>query len=233
MKRISVLLGGLCLSLAAVVPASASTVYTQTTTPSSLIPGSASETGTNAGNSSYTQAYDDFTLAATAAFSQISWRGLETNGASTVNSFTITIYSNDFTLGSPGSVGTVLYTFTVQGADTNQTFVGTLLNGQSVFDFSAALPAAFTATAGTTYWVSILADITGGDYSWASSNGGNDSFLSRNSSDLSSIGLDGTGIGLAFTLSTPGVTPEPSALMLTGTGLLGGFGMLRRRITQR
>lgn len=240
MKRISVLLSGLVFSSVLVSSACASTVYSQPPAATPVISGWMSQTGAHTGNSQATQAFDDFTLATTGTFSIVSWRGVTSADNLLIDSFTISIYSNDFTLRSdgppadPGAVGTLLASYVLSPSDFFQGPGSTDQNTRlTSYDFNATLSTPFTATAGTTYWISILADIEGGDYSWAlgDSTGRDGYFLSLDSTGVSRI--DQLPVDLAFTLSSPTVTPEPSALLLTGTGLLGSLGMLRRRMARR
>jgi hypothetical protein len=225
MKRILVSLAALTLLTAVALPASADVLYSQRLDPA-LSGRWQSETSN--GSNGFNQAFDDFTLSTAAIINNVSWTGFLNPDFTPVDGFTISFYADDFdTIDSPGSVGTLLASTVITG-DAGQTPNSTPDVGAfGVFNFDTAVTP-FVATADTTYWISIVGnpDINSGDVYWAFSDQGDGSFITFNNNGVGVIGTD-----LAFTLSNSSV-PEPSGLVLDGSGLmvLAGFG---RRLLAR
>ncbi len=103
-------------------------------------------------------AWDSFTLASSAAITEIRWRGGYAYGAgqAPVYDFDISIYRSigagtQPDLGAGGRL--VHYT---AGGNCNETSVGTF-GGTPVYDYRFTLPVVFQAAAGTKYWVQIEA----------------------------------------------------------------------------
>ena len=104
--------------------------------------------------------WDDFTLAANTAVSQIQWRGCYTNylsgaGKAPVFDFTVSIYpsiSGDF---QPDVTHPPLVRYHTNN-NAGETLVGTF-GGVLMYDYHFTLPSAFQAVAGTKYWVQIVA----------------------------------------------------------------------------
>ncbi len=84
----------------------------------------------------------------------------------------------------------------------------------------------YGASVGEAYIVPGSATIPGGNFVY-SNNGGNYAGLFSNAWDTAGIKPDWA-VDLEFTPS--GATPEPSSLILLGTGLLGGLGAIRRKL---
>src|ERR1700761_8998889 len=113
MKRTLVSLAALILLTAAALPASAGVLYSQRTDPA--LSGSWQSETAN-GNNSFNQAFDNFSLATTSTINHISWTGFLLPDFTPVNSFTISIYADNFdNSDSPGSVGTLLASTFVSG----------------------------------------------------------------------------------------------------------------------
>ena len=116
------------------------------------------------------QVFDDFTIAATRAFTTVSWQGIycvqQQNAAApqpTASAFTISFYSD--ASGRP-NLNAPLHKSTYTVAQSEQTFektvtgltCGTAPNTTWPFyKYQVTLPTAFTAIGGTKYWISIQA----------------------------------------------------------------------------
>ena len=226
MKRILVSLAALTLLTATALPASAGVLYSQRLDP--VLSGSW-QSETSNGNNSFNQAFDNFSLATTQTINHVAWTGFLLPDFTPIDGFTISLYSDNFdNSDSPGSVGTLLASTSISG-DAGEAANSTPNKGSfGVFNFDTAIDP-FVATAGTTYWISIVGDPAknSGDVYWAFSDQGDDSFDTYDGNNVTSVGTN-----LAFTLSNSAV-PEPSSLMLEGSGMmvLAGFG--RRLLAQK
>src|ERR1700690_1410771 len=108
--------------------------------------------------------------------------------------------------------------------------------GYDIYDVSIGINSA-ALTAGNTYWVS-LSNATdagnSGTEAWDLPNGGSGGPATCNfrqsGTNYGDCGLGGE----AFTLTgtTGGPTPEPSSILLFGSGILGLAGVLRRKLTR-
>jgi len=224
MKRILISLAATLLTAAA-LPASAGVLYSQRTDPG-LSGQWQSETSN--GSNGFNQAFDDFSLSTTGTINNVSWTGFLGPSSTAIDGFTISFYADDFdTTDSPGSIGTLLASTVITGTAGQANNSTPDAHGFGVFNFNTAIDP-FVATAGTTYWISIVGnpDLNSGDVYWAFSDQGDGSFNTFNNNGVAVIGTD-----LAFTLSNSTV-PEPSGLVLGGSGLmvLAGFG---RRLLAR
>ena len=177
----------------------------------------ASQNDTTGGNGNFATAYDNFTLASTNTVTGLEFTGQFFNPPqlATITAFTVNFYADN--MGQPG--GTLVSSFTAGNASQNCTGVVCSYN----------LGVNFNASAGTTYWLSIVPDMGfPPQWGWQGGTGGNgtsyqDFFGTRlqNASDL------------AFTL-TGGAVPEPSTwgLLILGFGLIGGTMRQTRRKTR-
>ena len=154
-------------------------------------------------------AYDNFTLGTNSAITDLSWTGSHNSG--TVNGFTIGFWTS---VGSqPGSL---LQSYVIPN-NASETFLGTF-GGFPQYTYSANLVPSFNAAAGTEYWLSIQADISGGDWGWAGGSGG-DGISYQDEAPSSRIRVHSD---LAFTLNgtTTNGTGVPdsgnTALLLAG-----------------
>jgi hypothetical protein len=171
-------------------------------------------------NGDFAKMYDDFSLATTTSITDIHWTGQYFSGSRTngVDSFLIQFWSN------AGGPGTLLYSATIAGTNVNET----LISGDD-YTYDADLATAFTAQAGTTYWVSIQATMLfPPQWGWMEGTGGNGVAFQDFFGTRARIGAD-----LAFSLTgKPADIPEPASLLLVGLALTS-LGVARRAKSQR
>ncbi|MBW7906381.1 MAG: hypothetical protein LC135_04125 [Phycisphaerae bacterium] len=121
--------------------------------------------------------WDNFTLVANTAITEVTWRGgYIYNGyyTNSVNNFTVAIYPSI----AGGSEPDIAHPPLVQhltGGNAGETLVGTF-GGVKMYDYHFTLPSPFQAAAGTKYWVLILAWQHGlPEWGLAAGSGGNGS----------------------------------------------------------
>ncbi len=162
------------------------------------------------GNDADQYVWDNFTLQSTLVITEVQWRGgfdlLKFGSGGPVQDFTVAIYAS-ITGGSQPDVNSPPLIQYRTGGDAGQTPAGTFV-GTPMYDYDFALPAPFTAAAGTTYWVQIEA-WQGGvpDWGMAVGSGGDGKHFRRttNGSDIFYLIVPGD---TAFTLLGPvGATP--------------------------
>ena len=142
--------------------------------------------------------------------------------------------SFSYELGS-AAFGTDLGSGTVTQNAGNSTFLFTNGYGYGVYDVKVGITSA-AMTAGNTYWLSIsnATDAANdGTQAWDIPNGGSGGPATCNfrqsGTNYGDCGLGGE----SFTLSTgQPTTPEPSSILLFGSGILGLAGVLRRKLTR-
>lgn len=171
------------------------------------------------GFGSFATSYDNFTLGAATNITSVSWIGSFFNGSpGTITGFTLDFWSN-----AGGAPGTMLYTETVSG-NAGQTFLQNDNVGDPTYSYS--LSAAFSAAAGTTYWLSIVPNMAfPPQWGWETGTGGDGRAYQCFFGNCGPIPSD-----LAFALYGPSTVPEPGSLILLGTGLLGLAGSMRRKL---
>ena len=144
--------------------------------------------------------------------------------------------SFSYELGS-AAFGTDIGSGTVGQTAGNSTLLFTNGFGYGVYDVKVGITSA-AMTAGSTYWLSIsnATDASNdGTQGWDIPNGGSGGPATCNfrqsGTNFGNCGLGGE----SFTLSggtPPPNTPEPSSIMLFGSGILGLAGVLRRKMTR-
>ncbi len=129
--------------------------------------------------------------------------------------------------------GTDLGSGTVAQNSGNSVFLFTNGFGYGIYDVTIGVTSG-AMTAGNEYWVSLSnATNTGslqtGAWDLPGASGGPATCNFRQSgTNFGDCGLGGE----SFTLSNPGTTPEPSSILLFGSGILGLAGVLRRKLTR-
>lgn len=153
----------------------------------------------------------------------------------TLQTFTISIWSNVPAGGSEpySRPGGVLATYAFNLADVHETLYGTTAqSGRNVYQYYVGLPERFEQTQGTTYWLTIRADLPPASVQWG--------WQESNDHRVSPAVQDYKGSGwvqlqnnqydndMAFELTT---IPEPAGLSALGIGLvsMGTFFFRRRR----
>jgi hypothetical protein len=169
-----------------------------------------------------------FVAANSAAANQLEW-GEWSVGAPT---------SFSYELGS-AAFGTQIGSGTVAQNAVNSVFLRTNSYGYGVYDVTVPI-SSLAMTAGNTYWLSIsnaTDAASDGTQGWDIPNGGSGGLATCNFRQSgTNYGNCGFG-GESFTLSNTGTvpppsTPEPSSIMLFGSGILGLAGVLRRKMTR-
>jgi hypothetical protein len=160
---------------------------------------------------------DNFSLAVGDTIKSVIWQGTSGASAPGPDAFRILLYSDP--IGSP------IASFNVGTAFRFDT--GTAINGDELYSYEANLGGAgFTATAGTTYWISIVNDaITDPAHAWAWT--GTFNGLAAGSFDNGASWFLQAG-QTQFALGNDTV-PEPTTVSLVVLGLLGLVGARQRR----
>jgi hypothetical protein len=184
------------------------------------------------------QVWDNFTLASNTLIDGVDWQGSYFNTFVQNGAFAPPANSTGFVVGfygdNLGAPGSLLATQTFSPAGANETFVGqqtapfdpTL--GLSIYSYGVSLSSAFLAAGGTQYWLSVYnlspnASATEAQWGWSGSSTG-DGVAFQNSTQLTldrALALRGT--------STVSAVPEPSTMMLFGSGLVTALMRARRR----
>jgi hypothetical protein len=193
-------------------------VYTQ---PTNNLGGYASQNATGLGN--FATTYDNFTLGSTAQVNQVSWVGSYIPGVGGITSFTIDFWSN-----SANAPTTLLASYAVSG-NAGETFLGNDALGDPTYGYVLGLGSAFTAAAGTEYWMSIVPNVGfPPQWLWETSSVGDGNAYQCYFNSCGNIPAD-----LAFQLDAASGVPEPGILTLLVPGMLVpgilGFAVSLRR----
>jgi PEP-CTERM motif len=209
---------GICSSLfvlaLSATAGQASVLYSQ---PTNDFGGYYSQNDTNSGGlGNYATVYDNFTLGSAASVNLVTFVGSYVPAQAPIAGFTIQFYAD-----SAGAPGASLYSAFLPGT-AGETFLGTDFFSNPEYAYSALLPTAFNAAAGTQYWLSIVPDVgLPPQWAWESGTGGDGASYQDFFGTLTPILVDE-----AFTLQN---VPEPASLALFSTSLLGLYFVRRRK----
>jgi hypothetical protein len=140
---------------------------------------------------------------------------------------------------SAGAFGNELGSATVGQNAGNSTLLFTNGFGYGVYDVHVSVSGGPAMTAGSTYWLSIsnATDASNdGTQAWDIPNGGSGGpaicNFRQSGTNFGDCGLGGEDFTLSSGTVPPPTTPEPSSILLFGSGILGVAGILRRKLTR-
>jgi hypothetical protein len=140
-----------------------------------------------------------------------------------------TLSSVEWSITSGENSGTVFGSGTASGGNLADKFISTNQYGYNI-DTITVTGLNVATTSGTTYWLNLQnAAVPSGDPVYWDENSGAGCKSSGCPSQASESAV-GTIASEAFTITGSGTTPEPSSIMLFGSGILGLAGLLRRKL---
>ncbi|HVP55971.1 MAG TPA: PEP-CTERM sorting domain-containing protein [Candidatus Eisenbacteria bacterium] len=192
-------------------------VYSQ---PTDLNGGYASQNDPSLGG--FATAFDNFTLGSSANINQVTWVGSYITGVGGITGYTLGFWSN-----SGNAPGSLLMSYSV-GGNAGEASMGTDNLGNPVFGYSLMLGSSFAAAAGTEYWLSIVPDLAfPPQWLWETGTGGDSN---NYQCFFGTCGNNPYDQAFALYAQQQTTIPEPSSLMLLGSGILGAAGLLRRKL---
>ena len=137
--------------------------------------------------------------------------------------------SVDWSITSQENGGTTFGSGTASGANLTDTFISTNQYGYDI-DKITVTGLEVSTISGTTYWLNLQnAAVPSGDPVYWDENSGVGCGGAGCPSQASESAI-GTIPSEAFTINPEGTVPEPSSIMLFGSGILGLAGVLRRKL---
>ena len=178
-----------------------------------------SQNDTN-GLGNFATVYDNFTLGSTTNLSSVEWIGSYFNPPTqgVITGWTLQFYAD-----AANQPGASIYSTHVAG-NAGETFLTIDNAGDPTYLYG--LNVSFTAVAGTQYWLSVVPDLGfPPQWGWETSSQGDGLSYQDFFGARSALASDE-----AFALFAGTSTPEPSTLIMLGTGILGLAGTLRRKL---
>jgi len=174
------------------------------------------------------QTWDNFSLLVSTSITGVTWQGSYFNTLVSDPTFAPSANAAGFVVqffsDLAGTPGALLISQTFTPAAANETFVGqqafSATLGLSIYNYSVALAPTITASAGTSYWLSVyalspLASATEAQWGWNGGTGGDGSSVQAVFAVVNPANLD-----RAFALEGVAV-PEPVSASLLALGLSG------------